>query len=69
MDFTPEMEVFQMLFERCHTKQERYLSVSICNTSLSGVKFSWTTLYNSNLHAILPTDAEFLYIIIYSNKS
>ena len=29
LDFTSEMEVLLMLFERCHTKIERYLSNSI----------------------------------------
>ena len=29
LDFTPEMEALYMLFERCHSKIERYLSISI----------------------------------------
>ena len=38
LDSTPELEVFDMLFEICHIRN------SIKNTSISGVKFSWTTL-------------------------
>ena len=45
LDFTPDKEEFSMMFDRCHTEIERVLSNSIYNTSISGVKFSWTTLY------------------------
>ena len=45
LDFTPEIEVFLMLFERCYTtvEVERDLANIISNTSVSGVKFGWTT--------------------------
>ena len=47
LDFTPEMEIFYMLFDRCHTKSRKeYISKSILNISISGVKFSWTILYS-----------------------
>ena len=35
-----------MLFERCHAQIERDLSNCTYNTSISGVKFSWTPLYS-----------------------
>ena len=45
LDLTPEIEVFHILFERCHTKnRERSIEQHI-KYSISGVKFSWTTLY------------------------
>ena len=46
LDLTPEIEVFHMLFDRCHTKnRKRSIKQRIYNTSNSGVKFSCTTLY------------------------
>ena len=47
MDLTPEIEVFNMLFERCRTKNRRRSIKQHRNTSISGVKFSWTTLFSS----------------------
>ena len=45
LDLTPEMEVFKMLFERCHSKnRNRSLKQHIKYLNFS-VKFSWTTLY------------------------
>ena len=40
LNFTPEIEVFYMLLDR-------YLSIDIWDTSNSGVKSSWTSLYIS----------------------
>ena len=41
LDFTPEIEVFRMLFERCHVlKIGREISKTVKSTSFSGVKFN-----------------------------
>ena len=46
LDFTPEIKVSFMLFERCPTKiRKKYLKQHMkYSTSISGLKFSWTTL-------------------------
>ena len=44
MDLTPEIEVFNMLFERCRTKNRKRSIKHHRNTSISGVKFSGTNL-------------------------
>ena len=46
LKLTPEIEVLYMLFER---SLPIFLSNSIWNTSISGVKSSWTTLYSSQV--------------------
>ena len=48
LDLTPEMKVFHLIFEKWHNKIARDLSNNIYNTSISGVKFSWTALYCPN---------------------
>ena len=48
LDLKPEIEVFHMLFERCHTKnRERYIYQTAykIHMSISGFKFSLTALY------------------------
>ena len=44
LDFTPDMEVLYMLFERCHTKNRKRSLKQHMMYSNSGMKFSWTTL-------------------------
>ena len=46
LDFTTEVEVFYMMFDRSLSILVGHLSNSIWNTSISGVKLSWTTLYS-----------------------
>ena len=41
LNLTPKIEVLNMLFDRYLS----IFSISIYNTSISGVKFSWTFLY------------------------
>ena len=45
LDLTPEIEGFHMLFERCHTLNSKRSLKQHKNTSISGVKFRWTTLF------------------------
>ena len=44
-DYTPEIEVFEIVFTDVKVKIERDLSNSRQNASISCVKFSWTNQY------------------------
>ena len=51
-DFTPEIEVLDMLIDRCN-EIRKALSNRIHNTSISCVTFSWTPPYSPWLTRVL----------------
>ena len=42
-----------MIFESCQIQNKSLLAYSIYNTSISGVKFGWTTLYDMRADYLL----------------
>ena len=52
LDFTPIMEILKCCLRDVILKIERDLRNSTYDTSISGVKFSWTTLYRGTLSEV-----------------